>query len=924
MSPSIRIRRRWPLAAVAAALALPLLAPAGASASTDRQAVRQDGTIVDGKARFQVLTPTLVRLEYAEDGKFEDSPTVNAVNRSFTPPAYTTRVSGGIREISTGKLTLRYRQGSGRFTPGNTTVRLKAGGQQVTGRPQFGESTSTCVFGAVCDTEYGVLAGGARWTFRDGHATKAYGRGITDGLDRPGARTTVRVRGVPHDGTYELRLRYANARAADGQDITRTLSVETGGQRTALTLPSTGDWAVYQASEPVKVELKRGVDDITIACREGDTCPVNADAFAVQEVGGTGFPTPADPGKSANLGGWTRGLDNTPAAPYQLGDGVLSRDGWYLLDDSATALQAPGTTQPRPRAARNETAYQDGYLFGYGHDYKQGLRDLRALTGPAPLLPRWAFGVWFSRWRDYSFTEYKDLLATFEKNKVPLDALVVDTDYKGSGWWNGWTGWNPALFPDPDAFMQWAKDNKLPIALNVHPSIDGSDPAFAQAMETAQGKLPKISCYSSADCYGFDWSDPDQAKAYFDLHTPYEQQGARLWWNDYCCDAATASGEGIAPDTLINQMYADRAESQGTRGFAFSRIGASYQRLGGGYAAGPWADHRSTMHFTGDSYPNFPTLDFAARIAVAEGNIGLPYVSHDIGAFHGEGRRPDDLYARWMALGAFLPIDRVHSGGAYSLPWEYEGAAAEAGKKFLRLRGSLVPHLYSLAREASETGVPMVRGMYLNYPEYDEAYKGSQFTLGDDVLVAPVTKEGAEAEVPVWVPPGTWTDFFTGKSYTGPKTVQVKAGIDEIPVLVRDGGLVVQQDADDAAAKKPFTRATVTAGSGGRGSFELYEDEGDGQAYRAGAHATTRIEQAPGRLVIGAARGSYDGHAATRAWTVRLLDIDHRPERVSVGGARLAESTGDGPGWNYDADSRVLTVRTAPLDTGKRWVIETR
>lgn len=882
-----------------------------AEASTaQRQAAK--GTVLDGSVRFQVLTPTLIRMEYAKDGRFEDRATVNAVQRDFDPPPYSSKVENGHRVIRTGGLTLRYRLGSGPFTQDNTEVRLKAGDELTTGHPQFGESTSTCAFGAVCDAEYGTTKGGAKWSF-PGHTTQAYGRGVVSGYEKEGAAAKVRVRGVPVDGTYTLRLRYSNAKASDGRSTDRTVSVETGDERKRVSLEPTGDWDKYQVSKPVTVKLRRGLADITLAQRDGDTGKANIDAFALTKSADTAFPTPATQGNTANLGGWTRGLDNTPAAPYQLNDGVLSRDGWYLLDDSATALTNGDGKQPTPRPDRSEDAYQDGYLFGYGHDYKQGLRDLRALTGPAPLLPRWAFGVWFSRWKDYSFEDYKKILEKFRSSKVPLDALVVDTDYKGSGWWNGWSGWNKDLFPDPDAFMKWAKDNGLPIALNTHPSIDASDPAFAKTMETAGGKLPKISCYSSADCYGFDWSDPAQAKAFFDLHTPYDQQGVRLWWNDWCCDASAATGKGIAPDTLINQLYAAHtAEATGQRGFAFSRIGASYQRLSGGYASGPWADHRSTMHFTGDSYPTWDTLGFASRINSAEGNVGLPYVSHDVGSFHGEPEdKNPELYARWMQLGAFSPIDRVHSGGKASLPWEFDGAAGKSASKFLRLRGALTPYVYSLAREAQQTGLPIARPLYLNYPEQDGAYENAtQYTLGDDVLVAPVTKPGGKSRL--WVPPGTWTDYFTGKTYTGPKSVDITTPLDEMPVLIRSGGVLAQQEFKDYADQSSMDRLTLTVGADGHRSFQLYEDAGDGTQYTKGEHATTKVHTAGDKVTIDPQRGTYDKRVKERTWTLRYVNAD-RPAAVTVNGHRTA--------WKYDAAKRVLTVVTDRLPTADRTVI---
>ena len=128
----------------------------------------------------------------------------------------------------------------------------------------------------------------------------------------------------------------------------------------------------------------------------------------------------------APLGGWRRSLDITNG-PVPLHEGVLSRAGWYLLDDSATAILTSDWFEQRPA---REGGYQDLYLFGYGTDYARGLRDLRALTGAAPLLPRKAFGVWFSRWWPYGEEDWRAIVERFRAERVPLDTLSVDTDFK--------------------------------------------------------------------------------------------------------------------------------------------------------------------------------------------------------------------------------------------------------------------------------------------------------------------------------------------------------------------------------------------------------------------------------------------------------------------------------------------------------------
>jgi alpha-glucosidase (family GH31 glycosyl hydrolase) len=177
---------------------------------------------------------------------------------------------------------------------------------------------------------------------------------------------------------------------------------------------------------------------------------------------------------------------------------------------------------------------------------------------------------------------------------------------------------------------------------------------------------------------------------------------------------------------------------------------------------------------------------------------GLAAISHDIGG-HTQGlqepgtepgstKLPDDLYARWVQFGTFQPIDRLHSNHSDRLPWQYGPAAKASATKFLKLREQLVPYTYRTAAEATRTGTPIVRPLYLAYPGEQEAYAtaGAEYLYGPDFLVAPVTTPGTSATTTVWFPPGnTWTDYFTGRTYAGGTTATVTTTLDTMPVFTR-------------------------------------------------------------------------------------------------------------------------------------------
>jgi hypothetical protein len=858
--------------------------------------------VVDGHARFEVLTPTLIRLEYAGDDRFQDAATFTALTRTMPVPAFTTNVANGFREIHTAGLTLRYQQGGGPFTAANTSVQLA--GTNVTGAPAF---PSYCAFGTACQAENGLLGGSASTAYDHQNYT---GSGFLAGLTSTGASLTQDVSAIPAAGTYQLAVRYANAVGGDGQSTTRTLStIVDGAAGPTLTLPPSGSWDTWSTAS-VTINLGAGTHSVRIAQNAGNSGNVNLDSIAVTPTGAA-FPSPDQTllstgygaGPKNVLGGWDRSLDNPEAVPTPEHPGILNRDGWYLLDDTRTALlNADKSISDRP--AHGTQPYQDGYLFGYGQNYKQGLGDLNALSGGAAMLPQSAYGVWYSRYFAYTAADYQNsLLPTFRSTFTPIDWLVIDTDWKSPSQWNGWN-WNPALFGDPAGFMNWTRQQGLSVSLNIHPSIAGDDPKFAGANAQAGGLVA-----NGGNQYSWDWTNPAHLRSYLTLHDPFEQQGVREWWLDYCtgCGASRAGDPQVAADNFINQAYADDARARGLRGFSFARIGGAEQGgIHSSYPAGPWSERRNTLQFTGDTPATWDMLAFEARFTPDEAAAGLVNISHDIGSFHG-GHLPDDLYARWVQLGAFQPVDRLHSDHGDRLPWNYTGAAAASAERFLRLRESLVPYTYTLARQANATGVPITRPLYLDYPAQDAAYTHPQeYLFGENVLVAPITS--AAGSVSAWIPPGTWTDYFTGTSYTGPSTATITAPLSRMPVLVKSGGILPTRTDYTQNQQQPLTQLTLTVGAGANGNFALYQDSGEG----TGPSSTTPFtwNDAGRTLTVGATAGTYPGAATARAYTLRLTNAG-APTAVSVDGVQVPETA-----WSYNASTRTVTVTTASLPVG--------
>jgi hypothetical protein len=929
------------LAAAVTAAALCLSAgPAGAQAATsDSSPVNLSNsidmaagkaaaaaTVVEGDARFEVLAPEVIRMEYSPTGSFLDDPTFDILDRDFDAPAFTTAVSNGQLTITTSQMKLSYQLGSGPFNTTNTAMTLLGAlppGASANVTPTWGLE---CTFGQVCQSGAASLTGGA--AIASNHENSVSPAGFVAGLTATGAQATWSVLGAPA-GTADVTIRYANSQGSDGDTETRTEHLVVDGTGTQVSLPTTADWDTW-STVTVPVTLSAGTNTVALDCASGDSCNVNVDDISVYAPSTSALPVlPAKP-----LGGYIRSYDSNNGAYYadtcpsgQSGDtctaeipamapGLLDESGWYLLDDSQAAVWTPtGWIASRPAGD-----IEDGYLFGYGQDYTGALSDLAKLTGPATLPDESVFGNWFSQYYGYTAADYQGTLSPqFEANGVSLDNLSVDTDWKSPNTWNGWE-WNPALFPDSTAFTDWAASQDINVALNVHPGIQTGDALYSQAQDIAGNTLT-----TSGGTATWDWANVAQAESYFATADP-TQNSVGLTWLDWCCDASGVfSQPGVTADSWINYLTAQQMVNDGERGYVLSRIGASLQNSqAGSGTTGAWTEHRSTIDFTGDTQGTWNTLASEAQLAQDAGSIGEPYLSDDIGSFLGDGSAgniPDDLYLRWLQLGTFQPIMREHSNTPdrdqnARLPWMYDAATQAVGDQFMQLREQLVPYLYTLAAQASSTGLPMTQALYLNYPSQSAAYTNpTEYTLGSDVLVAPVTTPGASVAQQVWFPPGTWQDYFTGATYTGPSTQTINVPTSRMPVFVKEGGIIALQPSTGQAQTAGTAPITLQVHAGANGAFSLYDDAGTGLGYQSGQSSTTPISYtenasaATSTLTISPAVGSYSGEPGNRTYTLDLVD-ESQPSSVQINGQTVAASQ-----WSYNSATHTLQVPLGAVST---------
>ncbi len=643
-----------------------------------------------------------------------------------------------------------------------------------------------------------------------------------------------------------------------------------------------------------------------------DTGPFSEDnlrvAFHIDD-NTTGHWTPATP-DTGNLGGTCRTLDGVSGA-CPLEPGLLSRQGWALVDDSDRLLfdSHPETNLPWP-VPRPEGDHRDWYLFAHGRDYRRALADFTAVAGPVPTPPLYALGLWWSRYWPYSDTELKDLVAEFRANDVPLDVLVIDMDWHLDGW-TGYT-WNNAFFPDPQAFLKWCHDDEqLRVTLNLHPA-DG-----VGKHEHCFHEMAHHLGHDTSYVYRipFDCTDPTFMDAYFSyLHHPLEADGIDFWWMDWQQGADT-NIPGLDPLFWLNHLHWVDMEHNSDRGnqrpLVFSRWGG----LG---------NHRYQIGFSGDTYNNWESLAFQPYFTANAANVGYTWWSHDIGG-HQPGPVDDELYVRWIQYGAFSPILRTHCGRhpeAERRIWAFPAPFADAMKGAIHLRYELTPHIYSHVRAEGARGVPLCAPMYHAHPDLEDAYDcPDQYLFTHNLLVAPVIQAADAtsdmAPVRTWLPPGTWVNWYTGETVDGPRTIHRLTPLDEIPlwVLANDGpvhtapGLRRAADAFDGDIELRITHRPDEQ----EHTSTTYLTEDDGVAVLDDAHVArtpVTVLHAPHAVGIDIQPTQGDMAHATRTYQVRIPDT-YPP-------AAVAAETNAGPvdaDWTWDADTFTTRVTLTDVDT---------
>lgn len=574
---------------------------------------------------------------------------------------------------------------------------------------------------------------------------------------------------------------------------------------------------------------------------------------------------------------------------------LMSSGGYGILWNNASVTEVDVSV---PQSAgqlvfRSEYGAGIDYNFIYGPELDEVVKGYRTLTGAAPMMARWTWGLWQSKERYQTQDELLGIARRHRALKIPLDAVVQDWQYWGKGGW-GSHEFERARFPDPAAMVKELHAANVHAIISVWPRFDQGLANLAE-LERAGAVYPPL--YTNVYPEGAGrWYDAFSAPG---REIYWKQIMSRLgaldfdgWWLDgseaelggawgQMKTLTTAQGPGAEVYNAFPLWHTSavhdgaRRDMPAKRAFVLTRSAYAGQQ------------RNAAITWSGDTHGNWDVFRRQIPAGLNFSMSGIPYWSADIGGFFG-GDPLDpkyaELFTRWYQFGVFNPMFRVHGTGKGKELWQFPEPTQRILLDYDRLRYRLLPYIYALSWDVTQRSGTMMRPLAMDF-RADHAALGitDQYMFGKALMVSPVVQASAALRT-VYLPSGTaWYDFWSGQRYEGGRIVAAKAGIATIPVYARAGSIVPLGPVKQYADEKSDAPTELRIYPGQDGTFELYDDEGDGYGYEQGRYASIRLtwNDKQRRLDFAERKGAYPGMAPRQAFRL-VCGSGKAAGRVSV------------------------------------------
>ncbi len=550
------------------------------------------------------------------------------------------------------------------------------------------------------------------------------------------------------------------------------------------------------------------------------------------------------------------------------------------------------------------------YYFIYGPDVKDIVDRFTQVTGRSPMPPKWFLGFILSKYgnENATFEEITGIQSKLRKDDYPIDLFVFDYGWRG----NEYLG-SP----------QWKIDNhfelledmkKLNLKYQLHYACYPNDFPDLPVLEN---KILDITAPQVGDALWQRWFLPriNEGMAMILL------DGALTWPHIWIKSDQVQFDNGLTMTDMASYyqyllseiLYKKTTQYTGKRTFV---------QVPGSNNAGL---QKYAFVWSGDIGNSDTSMSYAVKGFLSMGLCGNPYFSNDLGGF--KTRPTSDAYIRWVAeMGAFCPVMRTHGHGGRE-PWLFSDSAQQIFRQYDKLRYRLMPYNYTYAWEAHTKGYPIARPMVWQYQDKPDYFQGAdlQYFWGEYFLVHPVA-EFKDSQVSIFIPPGRWFDYWTGKPFAGPQTIMYKSPLGLIPVFIKEGAIIPMAPEMSYTGEKPWSPLILDIYPGKEpGRFTLYEDDGISFQCDQGNYALTDFSCVTGRdkilVTMGETKGDYAGMIKERSYCLMIHNCD-KPEIILGSGEKIPEVS-DGTllkegtnGWYYNKEKHTVMINLKTIKSG--------
>jgi len=503
------------------------------------------------------------------------------------------------------------------------------------------------------------------------------------------------------------------------------------------------------------------------------------------------------------------------------------------------------------------------YYFIYEDSVGEIIQSYTHLTGRMSLPPIWSMGYQQCRYSYYPDKEVTTVAQTFRDKEIPADVIVLDIHYMDK--YKIFT-WDGERFPDPASMIATLREKGFHVVVMCDPGIkieEGYEPYHSGKDNDIFIKYPDGEYYSGEVwpgwCHFPDFTNPKARKWWKDKMQSYTDLGIEGFWNDM---NEIATWGQMLPELIefdfegkkatarkgrnIYGLQMARSTFEGTKSLMNNKRPFNLTR------AGFSGIQRYAAVWTGDNVANNEHMMLGVRLVNSMGLAGIAFAGYDVGGF--AGNASEHLFARWIQIGSFSPFFRGHSmiNSRDSEPWAYGEEVEEISRNYIKLRYKLMPYIYNLFKEASDTGLPVVRSLAIDYTHNDLVYKEeyqNQYMFGSSILVAPV--ESDKTLTKAFLPEGKWYELFTDKTLKGGQEIVAECPIEQLPLFVKASSIIplYPNAGQNTQEKGDLLELHIYQGTE-ENTFSYYEDDGTSYDYQQKKYFEREINYLPGENKI--------------------------------------------------------------------------